>query len=767
MAGIRLENQTSIYKSGQPLTALHLITDGTVQVRFPGGFYQIGKGDVIGICELCSDIHFLDYVATSDVSILTYPIPNPESLVDSIQKHPDVAGLFIISTLKQMTLLIEYIDASALYCNSLYQEIENTYHLYLALSSRYHIPPQEPAGFSEIYVYLPDVPLDIWLNSFYVGMLRIAKSGNFNTVFRDAAVSMGILHRSSLDFRKIFSYLEDQRQYQQELFACCFCHEGNDLFSLLTTLYRQIITETKDVEKLLQAILHICDSGKEHALLSPDEVRRIQTFTDQASKMAASLSKESSQEEEDGLPSSLINSLEVILQYAGGDLETTNSFRLNIHTFKGLKDRFSIDDEPTALRRQITAEFYTLYSVLFEKSLSQKDIPPAVMMFLYFGYIDEQLAGVENSRYLYNLTRTLNSGTWNGVYTLYDWLLAVYREEKEPSRNELDQSYTEYIQKQKSSGAIKESEWNELHHYGMSKVTYELRNMFPAVNKITYGRIATFCPIFVQDSIFKELDNTLVTEEALKKALDHVRRFDHSAFCRETLDVDYPGVKFFYTREYIPDIILMPNAGVRGVMWQEVEGRNRFTPARFMFSIFHMEDLTTTMLRVTAEYRWEICKRIQGSHWNDIREKSLTSEYCSYVQFYRKNHDLTSDAKEKIRSSLQQARNSYKEMFVRDYLQWIMFEANGAPRLNKVARGILFQYCPFSEKVCQKLMSNPFYTDLLTKRANAIRQKQHFLTMLEQKLALETQIKPETQAAIQKRLDNEKKLVTGSIIEKQ
>jgi hypothetical protein len=333
----------------------------------------------------------------------------------------------------------------------------------------------------------------------------------------------------------------------------------------------------------------------------------------------------------------------------------------------------------------------------------------------------------------------------------------------EPSRSELEQNYTEYIQKQKSSGAIKESEWNGLLSHGMSKVTYELRNMFPSVNKISYGRIATYFPIFVKDAIYKELSNTLVTNESIKQALNHVRQLDYSAFCRETLDVDYPGGKFFYSKEYLPSIILMPNAGVRGVMWQEIEGRNRFTPGRFMCSIFHMEDLNTTMLRVTAEYRWEICKRIQGGHWNDIREKSLTSEYCDYVQFYRKNHDLTSDAKEKVRSSLQQARNSFKEMFVRDYLQWIMFESNGSPRLNKVARSILFQYCPFSEKICQKLMSNPFYIDLLTKRAGAIRHKMHQLTILEQKLALETSLRPELHEEIQNRLEREKKIITGNI----
>ena len=54
MAGIVLEKGKTIYSYGQPMTALHLITNGRVDVSYPGGSYPLGKGDVIGICEICS-----------------------------------------------------------------------------------------------------------------------------------------------------------------------------------------------------------------------------------------------------------------------------------------------------------------------------------------------------------------------------------------------------------------------------------------------------------------------------------------------------------------------------------------------------------------------------------------------------------------------------------------------------------------------------------------------------------------------------------------
>ena len=73
MAGIVLEKGKTIYSYGQPMTALHLITNGRVDVSYPGGSYPLGKGDVIGICEICSEIHLLSYTTLEDTTILTYP----------------------------------------------------------------------------------------------------------------------------------------------------------------------------------------------------------------------------------------------------------------------------------------------------------------------------------------------------------------------------------------------------------------------------------------------------------------------------------------------------------------------------------------------------------------------------------------------------------------------------------------------------------------------------------------------------------------------
>ena len=127
------------------------------------------------------------------------------------------------------------------------------------------------------------------------------------------------------------------------------------------------------------------------------------------------------------------------------------------------------------------------------------------------------------------------------------------------------------------------------------------------------------------------------------------------------------------------------------------------------FPRFFNGNLENSLINMAAVYRWEICRTVQGNYWNDVREHSLTSEYCDYVQFYRKNKDLTEEAKEKIRAQFKSCRNSYREMFAKDYDVWVKYESQNSIRLNKVVRGILYMYCPFAAEYRKKLESQPIF----------------------------------------------------------
>lgn len=432
------------------------------------------------------------------------------------------------------------------------------------------------------------------------------------------------------------------------------------------------------------------------------------------------------------IPMELADALDVILTYGDCDEELSERFRSEIADFKALPDRNSTDDLNRSLRNALTNDFYAIYGRVFEASLDGTELPVAVKLFLTFGFVDAELAGASNSAYLLSIIDDYHGAPEQGVFTFYEWLLAIYEGDREPSRNEFDLDYTAYLREQKNAGKISPLQERQMLGSDIDRVYFELENVFPLVNKMTFGRISTFCPVLSDHNLLKSLSDTIVTPHRITSAINMIRSIDFSAYCRETTFIDERRgiVREYIDVEVLPDVILMPNSGIRGAMWQEIEGKRRTTPSRMMLSVIELENVSQLITHMTGEFRWEMCKRIQGAYWNNISEHSLTSEYMDYAQFYKKNHDLSPEAKEKIKLSLQKAKNSIKEMFVRDYMVWITYEGKGSPHLNKIARTILFTYCPFSAAIRDNLQKHPLYRDLLERYQIRVQQKLHHLDML-------------------------------------
>ena len=736
MAGNVLPKQSVIYTSGQPMTTLHLITSGSVKVKYPGGEYLLGKGDVIGICEICSEVHFLSYEAVTDTAVLTYPFTSMQVLTDLVSKNIDIAKFFLQSALRQINTLLNNCAVSSHACNNLYDNLLATYNTYTRICEKHRKTPLTLSGFNELTAFISEEEADLWLASYYLGFLQVFSGADAENFLKEYGIAIGFLRKASLDFRKTYQSMEEQFQYQETILSYYFNERSDDLFSRVTTLYSQVNAAGGDEELtgLLGGIIQTAKSSP--AMNTTLFATRVENFRKNMPSKKLDESPEEEATVDDASYQQLTDSLGTILDYAEVDDDVFATWRRLITSYKALSDKSSLDDKVCALRREIIQQFYALYSMVAGKALTDSNIPTAVKLFLYFGYMDENLAGSENCAYLTSVLSGLGNANDNGVYPFFDWLKAIYTGKKEPSRNEFDEDYSDYVHKQKATGNITEAEMRSLLDNTMSKVGYELRNMFQQVNKITYGRITTFCPIFTSDNIMKKLSTSYLNAANLGQALTQVRDIDFSLFYREilaaTLDPN-TVLKEPVHVECLPDIILMPNVGTRGVMWQEIEGKKRSTPSRFMISIFHMEDINATMIRLAGEYRWEMCKRVQGARWNDISDNSLTSEYFDYIQFYRKNSELSAEMKERVHLSLQRAKNSFKEMFVRDYILWILFESAGSPRLNKVARRILFTYCPQSKDIREKLKANPLYGDLLQRYDLKNTQKIHRLEQVRQK----------------------------------
>lgn len=739
MAGIVIEKGKMIHTNGQPFTSVQLITAGKVLVSCPGGSYTLGKGDVIGICEICSEIYFLDYCAAEDTTLVSYSLTHLDGLYDLLHKYQDVSRFFLLSAFRQFNLLLQHSQVSEMKCSSMYQSLSEDMADYQALALRYRINrPLVLDQMDQMSAYLSDESADLWLGSYYQGFYQLYAGEDYKSLLSKTAVSVGTLRKCSLDFRKTYLSVDEQYQYRKQTLSYYFNESSSDLFDHYYTLLCKLGTDSSDTQHVVDRMDRMVEFYESNTT-TPSAVidERIHLFHRMKEQYQALHEHLENNISDTELPEDLGNSMNTILEYAQMPADFLVSFRSNIQKYKRLADINSSDDNAYALRKALIPAFLDLYTAVFKATLNDKNIPLVVMMFLYFGYIDEELAGQDNCIFLYKLAQKLNNPSDTGVYTFYHWLLAIYNGQKEPSRNEFDQDYSDYIHKKKMKGHYTDAEINAMLKDPWERVSYELQNMFPSVNKMTFGRITTYCPFFAQDNVLKNLEDSLVTSAKIGHALETIKRVDFSAYYRESLDYDNIEAmgKEMIHLEFLPDIILMPNVGIHGVMWQEIEGKKRNSNGRMMYSIFHMEDVTTTMIHLTGEFRWEMCKRVQGARWNDISEISLTSEYFDYIQFYRKNHDLSAEIKDKVGIALKRAKNSFKEMFIRDYQLWILFEGNGAPRLNKVARKILFTHCPFPAAIDEALSTNPLYGELLQRKKVKTATRLHHLDMLAKKLA--------------------------------
>ena len=737
-----------IFEAGSPITTLGLIASGRVAAVYPGGAMMLERGDVAGITDVINETFFLGYKAVADTVIIRYPYTTPEALEQLFSQHTDFARVALCSMFKQITGLLGQCQKSEHHTTDLHQKLTGDISFYEDMCRKYRIKAEEITEVNDLDLFMIEESSDTWLVDYYSGLDKLYQSEAGRTVIEDVSVTMGMVRKGSLDARKAYQLLDNYFSFRQEMAGIYFKPEGNDFYGKLTDLFFRMNPSHSETMELHRALSRIEESYYDEAGLDEDIYRtRIDEFMDRADKVfeeAENLPEEAEEEEVVSI-AELDDSLDQIIDFLEDESDAVLNFRTHVIDYRNVDDPESIDDDVSTLRKRIALEFNDIYKAVFFKSLEKKPTLP-VLMFLYFGYVDEKLAGKKYTAVLSKLAQTISDNSDAGVYTFYGWLKKIYEGKKDPSRDEFESDYVDTIHKLKVTGKIDAATEKKMLADGKARASFELDNFFRTADKVTYGRITTFCPIFTEGTCIKDPSSTYVDLTGISDALNFVRSVDYSAFYRESLDqknIDLMGKEVIHL-EYLPDFILMPNMGTRAVMWQEIEGKLRNSPARVAISIFHAEDLRGTIIRLAGEFRWEMCKRVQGARWNDVTERSLTSEYFDYVQFYRKNRDLSPEIKERIRTSLQRAKNSFKEMFVRDYILYVMFEGSGSPRLNKVARQIIYTYCPFNQETSEKLKKNPIYSEIIEHAEVKRAQRLHKLDTLEKKIKNAGQKIPDT-----------------------
>lgn len=425
------------------------------------------------------------------------------------------------------------------------------------------------------------------------------------------------------------------------------------------------------------------------------------------------------------------DSLSTILKYIGCSSYEIDECKSIIETYRTDKD----EDKRRELTRVLNNVFFNTYTECVYKSLNSPSVPVPVQMFLLFGYMDEELAGVQNSIILCKLTESYNDTPRRNCVSLYEWLSMIYNGSRMPSMNDMSVDYDQELRERLKRREITNGEYEAELRDRNKKLEYEIRNAVSIMRRVS-GQPTRFLAIFNEDSLDRPLNKSILVNKEVENTLDSISNIDVNIFNHEyTYSNPKAGIDSIRLQKEIkPDIILLPIIGSHPMMWQEIEGRNRQSAARFFYPKFLNGELRTLLIRNCGEYRWEYCKRSQGARWQDIGDPSICSYFLNYIQTYKKNHHISPEQKEKISNQYAKFRHNIKEIFVDDYIKFIANEAEGNIRLNKLSRGILMRFCVLNKDIRKELIKNSLYTEFLNVVNNRIEHDKKLLVALKKRI---------------------------------
>jgi hypothetical protein len=720
---------TEFYTEGESVVSIAMIIKGRVLIQNTGSKIVMSSGAFLGINDLYTGKYQSSYTAMDDVMVYVYPVSRPEELDNVLSSNKDYHGFMVASFYKIIYELDQIYQGLIKNSSELYDVVTLIYKKYHTLATRWGYK----AKLSERITTLVPLDSDLELISDRINYYMECRNLPLDAVKLFFSYGNAItLYQVEDEVNVVNQQIENLKELAGDyvVMAQCLVDDsdtclfqliaemavqvdstlgGNELLDTMDSIIEEINKAELFTEKVLGRKLKVNRKRMEevyHLLL---------TGGDTSKDVSAKTLLKYSQEDAAHAISELNNSFKTILDYAGITGEAAERMEAAMLDFVNLRDKQSTEDDARLIRKKVTDNHYVIYLPVFLRACKEKEAPRLIDLFLRYGYADERILTKEQLLSLYFLNDEEQKQGLCKVYDIKSWLTLIYEGKKEPSKNEFDLEYPEYLASLKKQGSLSEKDILHQMQDPLKKVEYEIQNMFRYNNRTTNGQITSFVPVLHKDLLANDFNKIFVTAAKLNEAIAGIMRVDYSVFDREVLYANKEKniVKEYIMKRVFPDIILMPNIGSNSVMWQEISGKRRDSAGRFLLPVFTEINIGILLVRTLGRYRWELCRTIEGSAWNDISHKSLTSEYSDYLQFYRKNKELSEEKKEKIKSQIQKGRNSSREIFVIDYEQWINYEAIGALKLNKPVREMMATYCPFAKEIREQLKLQPLFEEAM------------------------------------------------------
>jgi hypothetical protein len=207
------------------------------------------------------------------------------------------------------------------------------------------------------------------------------------------------------------------------------------------------------------------------------------------------------------------------------------------------------------------------------------------------------------------------------------------------------------------------------------------------MTKLCIGRQGNHFPVLTREYFHGGIRD-IGTRENVLKLLAWVESIDCEAFCRPYKNA---------LHRIVPFVLLLPCYGDQGICWEPFDRFNRATSRGRIAVPMYPKSLPMAVITAVADLRWQVAKEKASYYW---MEEGLTGNYYQWFTAHKMKGDV-------------------KELFIQDYLLWLMKESEGIQKLDKEIRGVFWRYMPFSKEVKEKLKGRSYiYQELYQKDVN-------------------------------------------------
>ncbi len=735
---IRLHGGDTLVTAGSKMNRIYFVVEGTLKVKCPFINGVISAGFLLGIPREDCVFYPYDYIANENITVRAYEYTLKNDL---IQVLSDIGrknlGIVVAAYLKKIEMAINAYDELEKSADGLIDIYDREYGRYCVQCKTLGFEARSIEKYNEICDFFEHTKIPLWLTG-YLRETAGKEIGDWNKFLNDIQIAVGFMLKTADDMFMVLASCSKIAGVRETIYKLFLDPKGNDILADYMNMLKKTCEASDESQKrgIVEAVNLYMDVVRKESHADVAAVNaRFREYNDimysDSMKGSAAGSEDVSGTHEDEILARLKDSRFTILDLLGVQGDKQNIILDLLDCYARASDKNSVQDDMLSLRREITKYFIEIYESGFLKWVKEPEVPVLLKMFFNFGFLDERILDGKNQVAAYDMAVNWIGDRQGMFFNSFEWLKAVYEGRKDTSFDSMSLDYAGMLQKMRAEDKLTEGDVARELMDCEKRTIFEIRNMFREAMRLVSGRVSTYVPILSEHTIGRPLEAMLTDCNEVRRIIDKARGIDFRCFYRDKL---YSNPDFGINMEYVgvevlPEIIFMPCVGNRGVMWQEITGKKRVSPARFVLPLFASDNLAKLVLRMIGEFRWEMCKRIQGGRWNDISEPSLTGDYFGYLDSYKRNKELTPEVRDKIKNAYFKCKNNIREMFVKDYIDYLCYEANGTLKLNKVVRNIMLTYCPFNAEIRSNLAGNAMYREILERYEANTERAVHLLDM--------------------------------------